>query len=254
MREWRDIHSQLHALATEHGWRESEQPAGYEAIHKALLTGLLGHIGCKVEDASGPTAGSYLGARAIKFWPHPGSYLKKTVGRWLMAAELIDTSKLYARCLAKIEPEWVEEVGAHLVKRSVYEPHWEKRFGAVRAWESGVLHGITLYPRRAVGYAEHDPKLCREMLIREGLVQADIDEAALRHMSFPAPQPETDGRDRAPGAQDPAPRRARRRESDLRFLRCADSPRMSSICVLSTPGARAPSGRTRRRCSSNATS
>ncbi|WP_417069804.1 ATP-dependent RNA helicase HrpA [Niveibacterium terrae] len=184
MREWRDIHSQLHALVTEHGWRESGQPAGYEAIHKALLTGLLGHIGCKVEDASGPTAGSYLGARAIKFWPHPGSYLKKTVGRWLMAAELVDTSKLYARCLAKIEPEWVEEVGAHLIKRSVYEPHWEKRFGAVRAWERGVLHGITLYPRRAVGYAEHDPKLCREMLIREGLVQADIDEAALRHMSF----------------------------------------------------------------------
>ncbi|MCX9154973.1 ATP-dependent RNA helicase HrpA [Niveibacterium sp. 24ML] len=184
MREWRDIHGQLHSLCAEHGWKESELPASYEAVHKALLTGLLGHIGCRVEDASGPAAGSYLGARAIKFWPHPGSYLKKTVGKWLMAAELIDTSRLYARCIAKIEPEWVEEVGAHLIKRSVYEPHWEKKFGAVRAWERGVLHGITLYPRRAVGYADVDPKLCRELLIREGLVQGDVDEAALRQMGF----------------------------------------------------------------------
>ncbi|MCL2658008.1 MAG: ATP-dependent RNA helicase HrpA [Betaproteobacteria bacterium] len=184
MREWRDIHAQLHTLCAEHGWKESELPAAYEAIHKALLAGLLGHIGCKVEDAAGPAAGSYLGARGIKFWPHPGSYLKKNAGKWLMAAELIDTSRLYARCIARIEPEWVEEVGAHLVRRSVYEPHWEKRFGAVRAWERGVLHGVTLYPRRAVGYAEHDPKLCRELLIREGLVQGEIDEAALRQMGF----------------------------------------------------------------------
>ncbi len=101
-----------------------------------------------------------------------------------VAAELIDTSRLYARCIAKIEPEWVEEVGAHLIKRSVYEPHWEKKFGAVRAWERGVLHGITLYPRRAVSYANVDPKLCRELLIREGLVKGDVDEAALRQMAF----------------------------------------------------------------------
>ncbi len=184
MREWRDIHGQLHALCAEHGWKEAEQPASFEAIHKALLTGLLGHIGCRVEDASGPAAGSYLGARGIKFWPHPGSYLKKNAGKWLMAAELIDTTRLYARCIARIEPEWIEEVGAHLVRRSVFEPHWEKRFGAVRAWERGVLHGITLYPRRAVGYAEHDPKLCRELLIRDGLVQGEIDEAVFKQMGF----------------------------------------------------------------------
>jgi ATP-dependent helicase HrpA len=184
MREWRDIHGQLHALCAEHGWKENTEHASFEAIHKALLTGLLGHIGCKVEDATGPAVGSYVGARGIKFWPHPGSYLKKNAGKWLMAAELIDTSRLYARCIAKIEPEWVEEVGAHLVKKSVYEPHWEKRYGAVRAWERGVLHGITLYPRRAVGYADIDPRLCRELLIREGLVQGEIDEAALKQMGF----------------------------------------------------------------------
>ncbi|WP_341675474.1 ATP-dependent RNA helicase HrpA [Niveibacterium sp. SC-1] len=184
MREWRDIHSQLHSLCAEHDWKESEKPAGYEAIHKALLTGLLGHIGVRVEDATGPAVGSYLGARGIKFWPHPGSYLAKKAGKWIMAAELIDTSRLFARCIARIEPEWVEEVGAHLLKKSSYEPHWEKRYGAVRAWERGVLHGITLYPRRAVPYDDIDPALCRELLIREGLVQAEVEEGALRAMGF----------------------------------------------------------------------
>lgn len=184
MREWRDIHSQLHALCGEHSWKENTEPAGYEAIHKALLAGLLGHIGCKIEDATGPAVGSYLGARGIKFWPHPGSFLAKKAGKWIMAAELVDTSRLFSRCLARIEPEWVEEVGAHLLKKSVYDPHWEKKYGAVRAWERGVLHGITLYPRRATGYAHIDPALCRELLIREGLVQAEVDEGALRGMPF----------------------------------------------------------------------
>lgn len=184
MREWRDIHGQLHALCAEHGWKENAQKADFEAIHKALLTGLLGHIGLKSEEAQGANVGAYLGARSIKFWPHPGSYLAKKAGKWLMAAELIDTSRLYARCIAKIEPEWVEEVGAHLIKRSVYEPHWEKKHGAVRAWERGVLHGITLYARRAVGYTQTDPKVCRELFIREALVQGDLDESQARQMPF----------------------------------------------------------------------
>lgn len=184
MREWRDIHGQLHALCAEHGWKENAQKADFEAIHKALLTGLLGHIGLKSEEAQGANVGAYLGARGIKFWPHPGSYLAKKAGKWLMAAELIDTSRLYARCIAKIEPEWVEEVGAHLIKRSVYEPHWEKKHGAVRAWERGVLHGITLYARRAVGYTQTDPKVCRELFIREALVQGDLDESQAKQMPF----------------------------------------------------------------------
>lgn len=184
MREWRDVHGQLHALCAEHGWKESELAADYDSIHKALLTGLLGHIGLKQEEASGQNVGAYLGARGIRFWPHPGSFLAKKAGKWIMAAELIDTSRLYARCIAKIEPEWVEEVGAHLIKRQTYEPHWEKKFGAVRAYERGVLHGITLYAKRPVGYAHIDRSVCRELLIREGLVEGDLDEAHAKPMAF----------------------------------------------------------------------
>ncbi|MBD5804774.1 ATP-dependent RNA helicase HrpB [Azoarcus sp. Aa7] len=184
LREWRDVHAQLHTLCTEHGWKESDKPAHYEALHKALLAGLLGHVGCKIEDASGPQAGSYLGARGIKFWPHPGSALAKKAGKWIVCAELVDTSRLFGRCLAKIEPEWLEEVGAHLIKRQVYEPHWSKATGAARAWERGTLHGLVLYARRGVGYRDTDPKLCRELFIREGLVQGEIAEGPARSMPF----------------------------------------------------------------------
>ncbi|WP_425584652.1 DUF3418 domain-containing protein [Viridibacterium curvum] len=214
MREWRDVHGQLHALCAEHGWVRRESPdtvipaeAGiqrrsdggsktldsrlrgndgesYESIHKALLTGLLGHIGLKQEETVGQNAGAYLGARAIRFWPHPGSFLAKKAGKWIMAAELIDTSRLYARCIARIEPEWIEEVGAHLIKRQTYEPHWEKRHGAVRAYERGVLHGITLYARRPVAFSHIDPVACREVFIREALVEGDLDEGQARAMPF----------------------------------------------------------------------
>ncbi len=184
LREWRDVHAQLHTLAAEHGWKENQQPAHYEAIHKALLAGLLGHIGCRMEDASGAQAGSYLGARGIRFWPHPGSALARKAGKWVMCAELVETTRLFGRCLAKIEPEWLEEVGAHLVKRQVVEPHWSKSAGAVRAWERGTLHGLTLYARRAVGYRDTDPALCRELFIREGLVQGEIAEGPARAMAF----------------------------------------------------------------------
>ncbi|MFC5770944.1 ATP-dependent RNA helicase HrpA [Thauera sinica] len=184
MREWRDVHAQLHVLCAEHGWKENAQPANYEAIHKALLSGLLGHVGCKVEDASGPQAGSYLGARGIKFWPHPGSALAKKAGKWIMAAELVETSRLFGRCIARIEPEWVEEVGAHLLKRSVFEPHWSKSAGSVRAWERGTVHGLVLYARRGVAYRDADPKLCRELFIRDGLVAGEIAEGAARSMPF----------------------------------------------------------------------
>lgn len=196
MREWRDIHTQLHELCAEHGWihkpqkadkaqpKAALQPASYEAIHKSLLSGLLGHIGVRIEDASGPWVGAFNGARGIKFWPHPGSFMAKRVGKWLMAAELIDTSKLFARCVARIEPEWLEDVGAHLLRKSVHEPHWEKARGAVRAWERCVLHGITLYARRACAYDKEDPALCRELLIRDGLVSGEIEDAAARNMPF----------------------------------------------------------------------
>ncbi|WP_449192975.1 ATP-dependent RNA helicase HrpA [Thauera sp.] len=188
MREWRDVFSQLHTLCAEHGWKDNAQPANYEAIHKALLAGLLGNIGCKVDEGEhatkGPQAGSYLGARGIKFWPHPGSSLAKKAGKWIMAAEQVETSRLFGRCIARIEPEWVEEVGGHLLKRQVFEPHWSKASGAVRAWERGTLYGLVIYPRRGVAYRDIDPALCRELLIREGLVQGEVAEGAARAMAF----------------------------------------------------------------------
>jgi ATP-dependent helicase HrpA len=179
MREWREVHAQLHTLCGEHSWRENGKPATYEQIHKALLAGLLGNLGLKSEEE-----GHYLGARGIRFWPHPGSALAKKAGRWIVAAELVETTRLYARCLAKIEPEWLEEVGAHLVRKSVYDPHWEKRTGQVRAWERATLHGLVLYAKRPVTYGRIDPKLARELLIREGLVQGALPDEMARHARF----------------------------------------------------------------------
>ncbi len=179
MREWREVHAQLHTLCGEHSWRENEKPATFDQIHKALLAGLLGNVGLKSEEE-----GHYLGARGIRFWPHPGSALAKKAGRWIVAAELVETTRLYARYLAKIEPEWLEVVGAHLVKRHVYDPHWEKKTGQVRAWERGTLHGLVLYAKRPVAYSRIDPKLARELFIREGLVQGELPEEFVRHARF----------------------------------------------------------------------
>ncbi len=183
MREWRDVHTQLHTLCAEHEWPENEQPAAFDALHRALLTGLLGNLGLRIEDAR---AGEppYLGARGIKFWPHPGSALAKKGGKWIMCAELVETTRLFARCIARIEPEWVEEVGAHLIRRSTYEPHWSKSRGETVAWERGVIHGITLYAKRAVQYGKTDPVLARQLLIREALVNGDVSDVALKQMKF----------------------------------------------------------------------
>ncbi|QID18956.1 ATP-dependent RNA helicase HrpA [Nitrogeniibacter mangrovi] len=187
MREWRDIHAQLHVLCAEHGWKENAIDAHYDAIHKALLTGLLGHLGCKAEEdkpAPGQPAGAYHGARGIKFWPHPGSSIAKKAGKWIVCAELVDTSRLFGRCLARVQPEWLEAVGAHLIKRHVFDPHWSKATGSVRAWERGTLHGVVLYARRPVAYRDVDPAECRRLFIREGLVPGEVDAGALRQMAF----------------------------------------------------------------------
>ncbi|MDY0071478.1 MAG: ATP-dependent RNA helicase HrpA [Thauera sp.] len=188
MREWREVFTQLQALCAEQGWKAGEANAHYDAIHKALLAGLLGNIGCRSEEGEAnrksAQAGSYLGARGIKFWPHPGSALSKKAGKWIVAAEQVETSRLFGRCLARIEPEWLEEVGAHLLKRQLFEPHWSKTAGAVRAWERGTLYGVVVYGKRGVPYRDHDPALCRELFIREGLVGGEIAEGALRKMAF----------------------------------------------------------------------
>jgi ATP-dependent helicase HrpA len=171
LREWRDVHSQLLTIVKEQGWRLNDAPATYEQLHMALLTGLLGNIGYKMEDDSG----AYLGARGIKFHIWPGSTLGKKAGKWVMAAELVETTRLYARCIAQIQPEWVEKIGGHLLKKSWGEPRWEKRTAQVTASERATLYGIVVYSQRRINYAQHNPQEAREIFIRDALVGGDYE-------------------------------------------------------------------------------
>ncbi|MDQ1833635.1 ATP-dependent RNA helicase HrpA [Massilia scottii] len=175
LREWRDVHSQLLTIVKEQGWRMNELPATYENLHTALLTGLLGNIGFKSEDE--PGAG-YLGARGIKYHVWPGSSLIKKPGKWIMAAELVETTRLYARCVANIAPEWIERVGSHLLKKSWGEPRWEKRAAQVTASERATLHGLVIYSQRRINYGQFNPAEAREIFIRDALVAGDYDTRA----------------------------------------------------------------------------
>jgi ATP-dependent helicase HrpA len=175
LREWRDVHSQLLTIVKEQGWRLNEAPATYENLHLALLTGLLGNIGFKAEDE--PGAG-YLGARGIKFNIWPGSSLLKKPGKWIMAAELVDTTRLYARCVAQIQPEWLEKVGGHLLKKSWGEPRWEKRSAQVTASERATLYGLVVYSQRRINYGMFNPAEAREIFIRDALVGGDYETRA----------------------------------------------------------------------------
>ncbi len=170
LREWRDVHSQLLTVVREQGWRLNESEATYEQIHLALLTGLLGNVGLKADDEP-----YYLGARGIKFFLWPGSTLVKKAGRWVTAGELVETSRLYARCLAKIEPEWIEKVAGHLLKKSLSEPHWEKRAAQVTAFERAMLYGLPVYHRRRVAFGRQDPARARELFLRGALVEGEFD-------------------------------------------------------------------------------
>ena len=175
MREWRDVHHQLATTVAEHRWRLNAKPATYEQIHKALLAGLLGNIGMRVEDEANRD-GQYLGARGIRFSIWPGSTLakKSRAGsgktRWVMAAELVETQRLHARKVARIEPEWIEAVGAHLVRKSWGDPHWEKKPAMVAVFERGTVHGLPVYQQRRVDYARIDFAKAREIFLRDGLV------------------------------------------------------------------------------------
>ncbi|WP_257572528.1 ATP-dependent RNA helicase HrpA [Janthinobacterium sp. UMAB-56] len=175
LREWRDVHSQLLTIVKEQGWRLNEAPATYDNLHMALLTGLLGNIGFKGEDE--PGAG-YLGARGIKFHIWPGSSLLKKPGKWIMAAELVDTTRLYARCVAQIQPEWLEKVGGHLLKKSWGEPRWEKRSAQVTASERATLYGLVVYSQRRINYGNFNLPEAREIFIRDALVGGDFDTRA----------------------------------------------------------------------------
>jgi len=170
VREWRDVHAQLATLVREQGWRLNASPATYEQVHCALLAGLLGNVGLQSEDGS-----QYQGARDIRFQIHPGSTRARKAGRWVVAAELVDTTRLYARCVARIEPAWIERVGAHLLRKSWSDPRWEKKAGQVVALERGTLYGLPVYTGRRVHYGPLDPALAREIFIRHALVEGDID-------------------------------------------------------------------------------
>jgi ATP-dependent helicase HrpA len=172
LREWRDVHSQLLTIVKEQGWRTNESPATYDQFHMALLTGLLGNIGFKPDEE--PGAG-YLGARGIRFHIWPGSALSKKPGKWIVAAELVETTRLYARCVARIEPEWIEKIGGHLLKKSWGEPRWEKRPAQVTASERATLYGLVVYSQRRINYGQKNPDEAREIFIRDALVGGDYE-------------------------------------------------------------------------------
>lgn len=210
LREWRDAHRQLTLLCRELGLQvrkaEPSSPApaqaadkpvpttdkhvnakapqqaeaseaavrarGYAALHKAILAGLLSQIGQKSED------GDYLGARQRRFWIHPSSVIGRKKPTWIMAAELVETTKLFARMVAKIEPDWIEPVAGHLVKKTHLEPHWEKKRGQVVAFEQISLYGLIIVGRRPVHFGPIDPPAARELFIREGLVRGEINSRA----------------------------------------------------------------------------
>ena len=174
LREWHELHQQLHAQVAEMGIRLNEQPASYEQIHKALLTGLLGNIGCKSVDREP----YYLGAREIKFFIAPNSVLAKKGAKWVVAAELTETTKLYARNVARIEPEWLEEVAAHLIKRNYFDPHWEKKAAQVAAWERSTLYGLVVNPKKRVHYGPMSVAESRAIFIRQALVAGEFNTLA----------------------------------------------------------------------------
>jgi ATP-dependent helicase HrpA len=165
LREWRDTHTQLHTTVAEHRWQLNTKPASYEQIHMSMLAGLLGNVGCKQDDEE-----VYLGARGIKFYRHPGAHLSKKPGRWTVVSELVETTRLFGRGIANIEASWLEQVGAHLLRKQLLDPHWEKKSAEVIALERATLYGLVIYSGRRVPFGKVDPQSAREIFIREALV------------------------------------------------------------------------------------
>ncbi|MFF4020258.1 ATP-dependent RNA helicase HrpA [Streptomyces sp. NPDC001843] len=171
IREWQDIYTQLRTVAKQMGIHLNDEDAPDDRIHVSLLAGLLSHIGMK--DVKDGAKNEYLGARNAKFAIFPGSALFKKTPRFVMSAELVETSRLWARVNAKIEPEWVEPLAGHLLKRTYSEPHWEKDQAAVMAYEKVTLYGVPIVADRKVNYGRIDPEASRELFIRNALVEGD---------------------------------------------------------------------------------
>ncbi|WP_077059899.1 ATP-dependent RNA helicase HrpA [Streptomyces sp. MP131-18] len=168
IREWQDIYSQLRTVAKTLRIELSELDAEPARIHQSLLAGLLSHVGLKDPDKH-----EYLGARGTKFAVFPGSVLFKKPPRWVMSAELVETSRLWARVNGRIEPEWIEPLAGHLVKRTYSEPHWEQKQAAVMAYERVTLYGVPIVAQRKVNYGRIDPVVSRDLFLRNALVEGD---------------------------------------------------------------------------------
>lgn len=173
LKEWRELHGQLLEIVSEMDFKRNEEEASYDQIHKALLAGLLGNVGFKDGESE-----SYAGARGIRFHIAPGSTLKKQRPKWVMAAELVDTSKLYARGVAKIEPDWIEPLARGLTESHYSDPRWDRKMGMVNAWERVSLYGLTIIPKRRVHYGPINPNESREIFIREALAHGEFDTRA----------------------------------------------------------------------------
>ncbi|MGH3698470.1 MAG: ATP-dependent RNA helicase HrpA, partial [Pseudonocardiaceae bacterium] len=178
VREWQDLHGQLRRITRSLGMTANAAPADPQQVHRSLLTGLLSQIGLL-----DPETRDYLGARGARFAVHPGSALFRKPPRWVMVAELVETSRLWGRIAARIEPQWVEPLAGHLVTRSYSEPHWERKRGAVVAYEKVTLYGIPIVTARKIDYGRIDPELSRELFLRHALVEGDWET---RHAFFHA--------------------------------------------------------------------
>ncbi|GLS24730.1 ATP-dependent RNA helicase HrpA [Marinibactrum halimedae] len=172
MREWRDVHHQLRLAMKTLNLKENSEPANYDQLHKALLVGLLDYIGNKGEDRE------YLGTRNRKFHVFPGSSQFKKSPKWMVAGELLETAKLYAHTVAKVEPEWILNASRHLVKRNHFEPHYDAKRGQVMAYEKVTLYGLTLVEKQRVNFSVIDEKVSREVFIRAALVEGRYGQAA----------------------------------------------------------------------------
>ena len=167
MLEWRDIHSQLLNHCNDVKYKINTTVAGYDAIHQALLSGLLSHSGLKNED------GDYQGARNNIFAIFPGSSLRKKRPLWIMAAEMLETQRHYGLTVAQIDPIWLEKQAAHLIKKSYFEAHWEKRPAQIAAYEKSTLYGLVINPRKKINYGPIDPEFSRELYIRGAFVNRE---------------------------------------------------------------------------------
>jgi ATP-dependent helicase HrpA len=177
MREWRETHHQLRRLMLDEGARENEQEADYASLHRALASGLLSNLATRTSD------GEFLGARNRKLRVFPGSGLARRPPKWLIAAEISETTRVYARTVAEIDPGWLEPLAAQLTRREVFEPHWQRRAGRAGAYERVTLFGLTLVARRRIDYTPIDPAAARELFIRHALVYGEFprEPAFLRH-------------------------------------------------------------------------